>query len=70
MARWTKKSLVFAITRASDQVEFLDQIKRKLKINFHVKADQRGITLTLRGDAEQVRLAAKRVQGIYRSLKT
>ena len=66
MARWTKKSLKFPITRAATQVAFIDQLKRKLKLDFHIKADQRGITVTLRGDPAQVRLAVNRAQTIYR----
>jgi hypothetical protein len=69
VARWTKKSLTFSIAGATDQVTFIDQLKRKLKLDFHVKADQRGITVTLRGGPDQVRQAAKRAQTIFRNYK-
>ncbi len=69
MARWTKKSLTFPLTGAEAQVTFIDQLKRKLKLDFQVKADQRGITVTIRGDPTQVRLAVNRSQNIYRELK-
>ena len=69
MARWTKKSLTFTLTNASDQVAFIDQLKRKLKLDFHVTADQRRITVTLRGDPEQVRLAARRAVTIFRGFR-
>lgn len=69
MARWTKKSIVFAVTGAEDQITFIDKLKKKIKINFHVQADQRGIIVTLRGDPEQVRVTLKRIQDIYRALK-
>lgn len=69
MARWTKKSLTFPIIGATDQVTFIDQLKRKLKLDFHVKADQRGITVTLRGGPEQVRQAANRAQTLFRNYK-
>ena len=69
MARWTKKSLTFPLTGAEAQVTFIDQLKRKLKLDFQVKADQRGITVTIRGDPTQVRLAVNRSQTIYRELK-
>jgi hypothetical protein len=68
VARWTKKSIVFAINDAEEQIEFIDRIKRKIKENFQVQANQRGITIILRGDPEQVRLILKRIQDIYRSL--
>ena len=69
MARWTKKSLTFPLTGAGAQVTFIDQLKRKLKLDFQVKADQRVITVTIRGDPAQVRLAVNRSQAIYRELK-
>ncbi len=69
MARWTKKSLTFPITGATDQATFIDQLKRKLKLDFYIKADQRRITVTLRGDPEQVRQAVNRVQALYRDYK-
>jgi hypothetical protein len=69
MARWTKKSIVFAVTEAEDQITFIDKLKRKIKMNFSIQADQRGITVTLRGDPEQVRFTLKRIQDIYRALK-
>ncbi|MHA2405902.1 MAG: hypothetical protein ACXADB_06520 [Candidatus Hermodarchaeia archaeon] len=69
MARWTKKSLTFPITGATAQVAFIDQLKRKLKLDFHIKANQRGITVTLRGDSEQVRTAVNRAQTLYRESK-
>lgn len=69
MARWTKKSLTFPVTGATAQVEFIDQLKRKLKLDFHIKANQRRITVTLRGDSEQVRKAVNRAQTLYRESK-
>jgi hypothetical protein len=69
VARWTKKSLTFPLTGAGAQVTFIDQLKRKLKLDFQVKADQRGITVTIRGDPEQVRLAVNRTQVLYREFK-
>jgi hypothetical protein len=69
VARWTKKSLTFPITGATAQVAFIDQLKRKLKLDFHIKANQRGITVTLRGDSEQVRTAVNRAQTLYRESK-
>jgi hypothetical protein len=69
VARWTKKNLIFAITSAEEQVTFIERLKRKLKVDFQVKADQRGITVILRGDADQVRHAVKRTQGIYQEVK-
>ena len=69
VARWTKKSLTFPVTGATAQVQFIDQLKRKLKLDFHIKANQRGITVTLRGDAEQVRKATNRAQTLYRESK-
>lgn len=69
MARWTKKSIVFAINRVEEQIRFIDKIKKKIKENFQVQANQRGITIILRGDPEQVRLTLKRIQDIYRSLR-
>ncbi|MFX1510070.1 MAG: hypothetical protein ACFFBR_07195 [Promethearchaeota archaeon] len=69
MARWTKKSLNFSVTGASAQVDFINQLKRKLKLDFHIKADQNGVTLTLRGDPEQVRKAVSQAQTIYRDFK-
>ncbi|MFX1564669.1 MAG: hypothetical protein ACFFCH_01625 [Promethearchaeota archaeon] len=69
MARWTKKSLSFSVTGASAQVEFIDQLKRKLKINFHIKASPSGVTVTLRGDPEQIRKAVNQAQAIYRDSK-
>jgi hypothetical protein len=69
VARWTKKSLTFPITEASAQVNFIEQLKRKLKLDFHIKADPNGIVVTLRGDPEQVRKAVNQAQTIYRSSK-
>lgn len=69
MARLTKKSLTFTLTNASDQVAFIDQLKRKLKLDFLVTANQRRIIVTLRGDPEYVRLAARRAVTIYREFK-
>lgn len=69
MARWTKKSLTFPITGATGQATFIDQLKRKLKLDFSIKADQRRITVTLRGDPEQVRQAVNHVQVLYRDYK-
>jgi hypothetical protein len=69
VARWTKKSLTFSITGAQAQVDFIDQLKRKLKLDFQIKADQRGITVIVRGDPEQVRKAVSRAQAIYRDSK-
>lgn len=69
MARWTKKSLNFPLTNATEQVTFIDRLKRKLKVNLQVKADQRGITLILHGDTEQVRRATNQVQVIYREFR-
>ncbi|MFX0170038.1 MAG: hypothetical protein ACFE89_11890 [Candidatus Hodarchaeota archaeon] len=69
MARWIKKSLTFPLTRASAQIAFVDQLKRKLKLDFLLNADQRGITVTLRGDPEQVRLAVHRAVTIFREFK-
>ncbi len=69
MARWTKKSLTFPLTGAEAQVMFIDQLKRKLKLDFQVKADQRGITVTIRGDPTQVRIAVNRSQALYREFK-
>lgn len=70
MARWTKKSLTFPVTGAEAQIHFIDQLKRKIKLDFHIKADQRGVIITLRGGPEQVRKAVSRAQAIYRDLKT
>jgi hypothetical protein len=69
VARWTKKSLSFAITGAAQQVAFIEQIKRKLKLEYQIKADPRGVTLTLRGEPDRVRFTMRRVQDIYRALK-
>ncbi len=69
MARWTKKSIVFAIIDADEQVRFIDKIKQKIKENIQVQANQRGITIILRGDPEQLRNTLKRIQDIHRSLK-
>ena len=69
MARRTKKSLTFPVTGAQAQIDFIDQLKRKLKIRYHIKANPRGIQVTLRGDPEQVRKAVNRVQAIYRDSK-
>lgn len=69
MARWAKKSIVFAVTEAEDQITLINKLKRKIKANFHIQANQRGITITLRGDPEQVRLTIKRIHDIYRALK-
>ncbi|MFW9830707.1 MAG: hypothetical protein ACFFD8_02930 [Candidatus Thorarchaeota archaeon] len=69
MARWTKKSLTFRLSDADTQVAFIDQLKRKLKLDFHIKADQRGITVTLRGEPVQVRLAASQAQTIFRDYR-
>lgn len=69
MARWTKKSLTFPVTGAQAQINFIDQLKRKLKLDFHIKANQRGVTVTLRGDPEQVRGAVSRAQAIFRNFK-
>jgi hypothetical protein len=69
VARWTKKSLSFQITDAQAQIDFIDQLKRKLKLDFHIKANQRGLTVTLRGDPEQVRSAVSRAQTIFRDFK-
>ncbi len=69
MARWTKKSLTFPVTGAQAQIDFIDQLKRKLKLDFHIKADQRGVIVTLRGDPTQVRKAVNRAQAIYRDSK-
>ncbi len=69
VARWTKKSLTFSLNNTQAQVDFIDQLKRKLKLAFHIKADQRRITVTLRGDPEQVRIAVNRAQAIYRNYK-
>ena len=69
MARWTKKSLTFTLTNASDQVVFIDKLKRKLKLDFLVTANQRRIVVTLRGDPEQVRLAARHAITIFREFK-
>ncbi len=69
MARWTKKSLTFPLTGAQAQIDFIDQLKRKLKLDFHIKANQRGIIVTLRGDPEQIRKAITRAQAIYRDSK-
>lgn len=69
MARWTKKSLVFSLTRATDQIDFIDQLKRKLKLDFQIQANQRGLTVTLKGDADQVYLAVQQVKTIYQSCR-
>jgi hypothetical protein len=69
VARWTKKSLTFTLTNASTQVAFIDQLKRKLKLDFLVTANQRKVTVTLRGDPEQVRHAARRAVTIFRDFK-
>jgi len=69
VARWTKKSLTFALTDTQAQIDFIDQLKRKLKLAFHIKADQRGVTVTLRGDPEQVRKAVNLAQALYRDSK-
>jgi hypothetical protein len=69
VARWTKKSLVFSLTRATDQIDFIDQLKRKLKLDFQIQANQRGLTVTLKGDADQVYLAVQQVKTIYQSCR-
>ncbi len=69
MARWTKKSLVFPLTRATDQIDFIDQLKRRLKLDFHIQANQRGLTVTLHGDAGQVSSAVNQVKTIYQSFR-
>jgi hypothetical protein len=69
VARWTKKSLTFNLTDASAQVAFIDQLKRKLKLDFLVTAKQRKITVTLRGDPEQVRQAARRAVMLFQEFK-
>jgi hypothetical protein len=69
VARWTKKSLVFSLTRSTDQIDFIDQLKRKLKLDFQIQANQRGLTVTLKGDADQVYLAVQQVKTIYQSCR-
>jgi hypothetical protein len=69
VARWTKKSLTFPVTGAQVQVDFIDKLKRKLKIDFNIKANPRGVTVTLRGDPEQVRKATSQAQAIFREFK-
>ncbi len=69
VARWTKKTLSFAISGAAQQIAFIDQIKRKLKLEYQIKADPRGVTLTLRGEPDRVRLTMRRIQEIFRALK-
>jgi len=69
VARWAKKSIVFAINDAEEQIKFIDRIKQKIKENLQVQANQRGITIILRGDPEQLRLTLKRIQDIYRLLR-
>jgi hypothetical protein len=69
VARWTKKSLTFPITAAQDQIDFIEQLKRKLKLDFHIKADQRGVKISLRGDSEMVRSAVSQAQRIFRDFK-
>ena len=69
VARWVKKSLTFPLTGASAQIAFVDQLKRKLKLDFLLTANQRGIIVTLRGDPEQVRQAAHHAVTIFREFK-
>jgi hypothetical protein len=69
VARWTKKSLVFPFTRATDQIDFIDQLKRRLRLDFQIQANQRGLTVTLHGDADQVSLAVNQVKTIYQSFR-
>ena len=69
MARWTKKSLVFPLTRATDQIDFIDQLKRRLKLDFQIQANQRGLTVTLHGDADQVSSAVNQVKTIFQSFR-
>jgi hypothetical protein len=69
VARWTKKSLVFPLTRATEQIDFIDQLKRKLKLDFQIQANQRGLTVTLHGDADQLSLAMNQVKTIYQSFR-
>jgi len=69
LARWRKKTIVFAVTRADHQLILIEQLRRRLKINFHVQADSRGILVTLHGDPEQIRLAVNRAKAAYRSLR-
>jgi hypothetical protein len=69
VARWTKKSLTFPITSTQDQIDFIEQLKRKLKLDFHIKADQRGVKISLRGDSEMVRSAVSQAQRIFRDFK-
>jgi hypothetical protein len=69
LARWTKKSLTFPVTGGQAQIDFIDHLKRRLKQDFQIKAGQRGITVILRGDPEQVRKAVNHAQAIYRETK-
>lgn len=64
-----KKSLTFTIPGGPAQIDFIDQLKRKLKVNFHIKADQKRLTVTLRGDPENIRKAVSQAQGIFRDTK-
>jgi len=69
LARWRKKTLVFSVAQTDHQLTLIDQLRRRLKIDFHVRADSRGVLVTLHGDPEQIRLALKRAKAVYRSLK-
>jgi hypothetical protein len=40
-----------------------------LKLDFQIQANQRGLTVTLHGDADQVSLAVNQVKTIYQSFR-
>lgn len=69
MARWTKKILVFPITMAGDQVIFIEQLRRKIKCEFQIHADPRGLTLTFRGGLEQVRHSIQKAREIFKEIR-
>lgn len=69
MARQTKKTLIFAITKASDQVIFIEKLRRKIKCELQIRADPRGIKLTFRGALEQVRSCLKNARDIFNEIR-
>ncbi|MFX1474537.1 MAG: hypothetical protein ACFFCO_03530 [Promethearchaeota archaeon] len=69
MARQTKKALIFAITKASDQVTFIEKLRGKIKCELQIQADPRGIKLTFRGALEQVRICVKTARDIFNEIR-
>jgi hypothetical protein len=69
VARWTKKTLIFAVTKADNQVIFIEKLRKKIKCELQIQADPRGITLTFRGALEQVRRSVRSARDIFNEIR-